>query len=663
MRRDEINLSEPPNNDRPGDRWMCGRTGEPCVRGPIGRGQCSSSEPCRPRRTWHGRRKRWTLVGMLTIVAAMIVIARPATRAAIVKPGELSTPHAQILSSTLDSRRCAACHPHSSAVGDSVANVTQSDRCMDCHHETMNRSTATLAHNLPARVRSDLRLASLRLAGSSDRDTTWRDWMPSVAVDQENVQCNACHREHRGAVASLTAMTNDQCQTCHSDRFGSFADSHPTWDQWPYGRGGVIAFDHASHATKHFPKTILEGQPTSFECGVCHARQANGELTRTTSYETACQTCHDGALRIEAAEGVELLTLPSVAKRCADAIGAWPEGATGFYDGRIAGLADLLIRVDADANAAMRSLPNQDFAKIDDQHDQSEQAARIVAREHRQLLETIGNEGQSAMVERFAKSGISPSIAARMIRSLPPQLIEEACRRWFADEDNLAETTSTNAPKIRPAAFKMPARGDDDLLGESSDDDLLGDPLDSDPLDLDSQETKSTVQQPSRFDADAMLPAGGWFRDDRTFAIRYRGEGHDDPVLKAAIELAGELTPGDPARTRLLETKSLAACIACHPAAIAATRTSDERWRSYPLVGRPREFTKFAHSPHLNIAGLSDCRHCHTIAAGSVVSVSANQHGHEFAAVGIEACAGCHQSSAAGDACVKCHRYHVETSP
>ena len=36
MRRDELELPAPPPNDRPGDRWMCGRSGEAtaCSQGP-----------------------------------------------------------------------------------------------------------------------------------------------------------------------------------------------------------------------------------------------------------------------------------------------------------------------------------------------------------------------------------------------------------------------------------------------------------------------------------------------------------------------------------------------------------------------------------------------------------------------------------------------------
>ena len=96
----------------------------------------------------------------------------------------------------------------------------------------------------------------------------------------------------------------------------------------------------------------------------------------------------------------------------------------------------------------------------------------------------------------------------------------------------------------------------DDLLDDSLDDtlddsnDLLDhvDPL-ADPL---ASPRGEQPKRQNRFDSHEMLPAGGWYRDDLTLSIRYRGGGHADPVLKSAIEMISQLSSADPTRGRLL---------------------------------------------------------------------------------------------------------------
>ncbi len=596
--------------------------------------------------------KQFAMAAMLLLIAALGFVIWPATRSDIIKPGELSTPHAQILAGTLDSDRCAACH--NGMVTPASHHVTQSDRCLDCHHNTMPRETAMLAHNLPADVRRDIRLASNEKVSGA---TTWYDsplnrfkpsqwktsrWKPGPGVDVDNVACSACHREHRGKGGDLVSMSNDQCQTCHNQRFDDFATSHPSWDGWPYGRGGSIAFDHASHLNKHYPSTPIDGQTMTFDCNACHVRDAAGELSRSASYEATCMACHDAALRIESAAGLELVTLPSLSRSAAERIEGWPEAAIGFFDGRIAGLADLLLRTDEDVSVAMRKLPRRDFALVEQQNAADVDAAVRVAAGHRELLELIGGRGQSAIADRIAKSDLSAGPLNVFLSSLSPQLIDQARRKWFSGGVAMQATTSK-------AVLEDDLLGDDLLAG-----DLLGSGdhlLSEDPLAMEI-ESPSDMVVDKRFDADAMIPAGGWYRDDVTMSIRYRGGGHDDVVVKAVVELLAQLPPDDPARDRLMESKAIAACIDCHPGTLDANG-----WRSDPLVGAGG-FTKFSHGPHLNIAGMSDCRHCHQVADVSP-TVSLTSH-PEFHPMTVATCGSCHQAEAAGDACVKCHRYHVQ---
>lgn len=673
MRREDFTLPDPPAIDRPGDRWECGVGGSsPCSRGPDANGRCPLSDSCHPRRTWHGRRKQLSLLTSLAVVLLVFVVAYSKREAEVFKPGDLATPHAQILAGTLASERCAACHGEAAesplqwmwSSDSDHPPLTQSDRCLDCHHRTMDRSTAMFAHNLPRQTREAIRLASTKdVHAAQEEHSSWNQWLPGPAVDQDNVACGACHREHHGATGDLLNVSDSQCQTCHSRRFGSFATSHPNWGRWPYGRGGDISFDHASHAGKHYPATIHDGAAAKFQCSDCHPRGSDGELMRSTSFEHACAGCHEAPLALETIAGVELLSLPSLETESAERIPEWPSAATGFYDGKVAPLADLLIRGDESVAAALREIPQQDFSRIAIEDHPSVQAAETIAVAHERLLKEIATGGQSVLVDRTLRMGVKRDTVLSLVRTISPQLVQEASKRWFrSDEssDNVSSDSSLPTPGVDPSKSDR-LDGDlldgDDLLGESllGSDPLAGDPL-AEPLRLDADEIGGDLS-PS-FDVDQMLPAGGWYVDDERLSIRYRGSGHDDPVLKSVVEMISQLPPADRSRQALLQTPAVAACVECHPGAVSVRPT----WVSRPLVGRRDQLTKYSHRSHLNVAQLSDCRHCHRIESANATNVrlvGAAKMMREFAPLSKQACVACHVPKAAGDNCTTCHRYHV----
>ena len=806
MRREELALSDPPSNDRPSDRWMCGRSGKPCSRGPISRAmgmssKCPLAEPCHPIITWNGRRKQIIVLAITAVILLLGgIISQHQWKAAVFKPGKLASPHAQILAGTLTSDRCASCHPQAATSqdqdrwfsGDIAAHdgVTQADRCLDCHHQTMVRSKALLAHNLTQSARMEIKLASQK--GSDD---SWHDLLPSPAIDQENVQCSVCHQEHRGADADLLAISDAQCQTCHSDRFGDFATSHPDWQRWPYGRGPQIAFNHSTHANKHFPATVQGSKVAQFRCADCHQRRENNELTRSTTFERACKSCHNAPLQLETAEGFELLALPTLPESSAEKLGLWPESVTGFYDGKVAPITALLLRGDNDFADAYRFIPEGDISRIDDTKPEVVKAVETIARAHRGLMHDVGIQGQHIILKRAESLGISRNTMLGFVRSLSPQLVSDTNRQWFSkspedlaktatgrsmlllsdsdeinrrisqqglfflaahplwidygnlrlppvDQPRPASRATTHGPsrteeklelstqkkaefkrlgkfpegnfgsqgnQLRPEAKSEgddllgaddllsnhdplledsnelideedallandPLRDDEDallddgLLGDGGhlvDDTLLdgGDLLDSDPLSADPLHSSiGDNQKPKRFEASEMLPAGGWYRDDLRMAIRYRGGGHADQVLRSAIDMISQLPVSDSTRKNLLKNRAIASCVACHPGAITTTGG----WQSKPLIGRRREFTKFTHGPHLNVAQLADCSHCHRVSPDSKNETSINLASgslvdpHDFLPMTRQDCAACHTAKSAGDSCVTCHRYHID---
>ena len=118
--RDNKSVELSPNNDCPGDRWMCGRRGgqQPCLRGPSDRGVCPMEPACQVRRSWYGRRRRAMLIATLILLGILRFMMSSPHQLAIIKPGNLSKPHAQILAGTITSQRCAACQTRIPTAGN-----------------------------------------------------------------------------------------------------------------------------------------------------------------------------------------------------------------------------------------------------------------------------------------------------------------------------------------------------------------------------------------------------------------------------------------------------------------------------------------------------------------------------------------------------------------
>lgn len=619
MRSHDQPLPQPPRDDRPENTWMCGGCNleAKCQTGPTPRGACAAPDmKCRPVRTWVGKRRLarnaiWAFaVGLLCMA-----LSGPWQRE-FIAPGPLATPHAQLLQGVLHQDRCAACHPAAkqgianwfSSAGDGHQNVTQSQLCIDCHHATIPRSRAELAHNLTT---AELRLVS-QDNGVGKR--TWHDALPRPGFDADAIACSVCHREHQGATASLSHLTNTQCQTCHQDRFASFVQGHPDWVDWPYGRGGTIAFNHASHELQHFNK---EGR--AFTCQQCHSVTAHGEITRTEGYETACASCHDKSLKLQVAEGFDLLALPVLDWQAVREQGGvqatWPEDADGVEPFRLAPLTRLLLIKQPEVSEALDLLvPGGDVAWNRQPSAASIAATAHVATELRSLFQSLAQDPVATLTQRI-ESPVSPEL----VQQLPPQLVAGAFERWFIEANG----------KV------VEGNGDAEQTITSS------------------------------------LPESGWYRDDNRMAIRYRANSHADPGFQRLIEFAHAPQLDEQVRQELLEIPGAAACIECHS-------VSEEKgiwaWRALPFVGRRDNFTRFSHAPHRNIQALADCRYCHQVgksrSGDNVITRLASTRevaGHQeavdvfddFLPMTKSQCSECHTPQAAGDSCVKCHRYHV----
>ncbi|WP_417732073.1 hypothetical protein [Rosistilla oblonga] len=765
MRQSDQPLPQPPRDDRPGDNWVCGWSdaGTPCQHGPSGKGDCPALSacrptangdswscnrpaclggkcdsgpneegvcglkptPCTPKRSWKAKRRVATSLCFLTAVSMILISLGGRWRTEAFAPGGLIQPHAQILGGALKSDRCASCHPAAKgslsswffSAGDAHENVTQTQLCMDCHHNTIDRSLARNAHNLST---EQLQLVSL---SQTEHKSSWHAMLPGAAVANDDIACATCHREHHGSHQNLSALTSEQCQTCHKNQFSSFTHGHPQWTDWPYGRGGKIAFNHASHAGKHFAQ-----ENETFDCNRCHQPTADQELGRTASFEVACASCHDKSLEVGIAEGFAIVQFPMLdteaMTRGGHPAGSWPADATGIFDGKIPPVVRLLLRSDPEVATALDRLPaNGDLSRLDSNAANDLADAKSIAAGVRRLMNEMAYTGYDAIAKRLSlATGLDEQTTGQLAAKLSPQLIEAACKNWLPEDspmvvipptlramqirlvadweivpenplriqlaiprpeqpvEQIAQIPSvpeTEAPEAMLQPAEPPTLEVPSLSGPASDPltdpiavpfndplaDTLNDPL-SDPL-AGAAPAKPAPARPKRFDASKRLPAGGWYCDSLRLAVRYRPSGHADQMLVALVGLANSAKSMHPSDYEaIMSMQTVKACTSCHQTARANSLAS---WRAAPEQGPSKTFTRFSHRPHMNLPMLMDCKYCHQVAGkpdeNTVQNVSTGEPhpGHDFDPLTLDACAKCHTAQAAGDQCTKCHLYHVDS--
>lgn len=632
MRNDDLALPDPPNTDRPAERFKCGRLGEPgaCTHGPSGKGTCpfrsteSPDQACRPTRTWVGKRRLLATASVAILVAVLIGVGVLSDPTWWAKPGELSSAHAQLLAnlasqgeSGMQNQSCSTCHSTSSL--DSVGNVLTkpsshgstdlTNKCVDCHHATTPPAVARMAHNLSPIDRAEIRSGSVSTSNGLSLVA-----LLGSSVDQESISCSVCHREHQGSLADLTAMADSQCQSCHAVQFDSFAGNHPEFAMYPSPKRSAVAFDHSSHYQKHFPEstaTLSSGELSKLhDCKSCHGIDATGDTVLRVDYDT-CAKCHDESIQVATAS-VNWFALPTVPEEvfASDQRAAWPDAATGWFDGRLSPLMQLMLRSDGVTDNQLQRLRGGDLSGLDGENIDDLKLGRDVAARMAAVLRDVASEGQVAIQRRLTTAGISDDVIGRLLSELSPQLIDSATGTWFS----------------------------------------------------------SSSESPKRFDSAGKLVMGGWYRDDLTMSLSYRGRGHQDDVIRGLVELCASLPRDDVIAKQLRESVEVKSCTQCHMNAShivgawhTGTRTANE-----DSLAPSRGLTKFHHGPHLTSKQGGGCIDCHRLETtsdlqvqlASVASDRDRQTSHGFANIHKADCVSCHNPSAASDSCVTCHDYH-----
>jgi len=603
-----------------GDRWRCNRSalrGGVCEEGPTPDGECCHLYQCTPLRSLRSWRARFVVGCALAMLGALCIALSANWRNKILSPGPLAVQHAQLLERNGETVGCAGCHAAGDqslgewlwhVADDRLAEPSQTELCMECHAKQIPRAWATAAHNVdPARL--------LPTEGSDDFAA------PRRVDPHQALACATCHREHHGAEHDLTWMNDRACQACHREQIDSFTTDHPEFVDWPVKRRTRIAFDHAAHEAKHFPK-----EKQTFDCATCHQQGPEGDFQQTLGYNAACANCHDRDIGASWEAGVALFALPMLDVQALDEaghrVGPWPEQASDEFDGALPPITKLLLASDPLGAKSLAKLGvNFDFFDIDVEDAEQMQAAADAVEATKSLYRGVLENGHTEVrrrVEVLLGREISTEELAPLVAHLPPEIL---------------------------SGF-LKGRGETVSEGDA----------------------RSAARQ--------RVEGGGWFRDDLTLSIRYRATGHADRWATAWIEVLAEASSGPhaaiarPLLKKIMKPTAAGLCGQCHSVDSVADGEVEVHWLAKRADEVRSEWTRFSHRPHLvqspvSPAAGADCRACHAIDAEAQVMASylkdlPNDFQSGFTPMTRQDCAECHTPQAAGDSCLQCHKYHVE---
>ncbi len=116
-----------------------------------------------------------------------------------------------------------------------------------------------------------------------------RDAIPKADPAREQ-PCAACHPEHRGREAAITAVLDARCLGCHA--FGSFNEGHP---EFQFARQRLPDDPHLSFAHGPHVKRVQEAgrlADAQLACLTCHEPDGQGAGFGPIQFDRHCDACH-----------------------------------------------------------------------------------------------------------------------------------------------------------------------------------------------------------------------------------------------------------------------------------------------------------------------------------------------------------------------------------
>ena len=459
------------------DRWLCNRPthrGGTCETGPDPTGRCCHENTgCVPQRSLRSKRKIFVVCTVALITGVLLLGIWKPNRNEFLAPGGLSSHHAQIWSGPNAEDRCIACHSAgaldpigwfaSVLGGGSHMHQPQYQKCLSCHENVIAPDKALLVHNLPAEKLAEIKA---RIQSSNPQESNSLTKLPTNSIfaspvkHSGQVTCATCHREHHGNDHDLAAMTDQQCQSCHSGQFHSFESDHPEFRSYALSTDPGIHFDHYVHQVKYFSEA-----KRSFDCQSCHQSDADGNVMRTTNFDSACAECHVPSIEASLTQGLPVFRLPSLdvewLKKQGLDIGQWPDTASGSFDGTLPPAMKVLLAGDPRAVQAMKTLgPEFDLFDVDIKNQDQLLAVSQLAIAIKALLLDLSRQGQSGLktrLEKIAGNKTSTLQLKSMFSGLSAETFSAAQEKWFPNLQTEEQRLLSPEPLFRKQDVAAPA--------------------------------------------------------------------------------------------------------------------------------------------------------------------------------------------------------------
>ena len=371
---------------------------------------------------------------------ALIFFANSGT--GFLMPGPLSSAHASL-------EQCSTCH---SGVGNEKLSWihgvmgpragADDKACLTCHilggnagnpHGTsktvLERSTARLQN--VAATTGTLQFANIR-----------KFLFPATSVMADRVACATCHEEHKGGLkGSLTEIANEQCQACHTVQFDSFDGNHPTFESYPFKRRTRVAYNHASHFSKHFPEVLSKNDPSKripTTCSNCHSNGDNRDHMSLTSFDQTCASCHFDQIvskeRATGPKGIAFLSLPGLDLETIRSkninIGEWPP----LSEAELTPFMKVLLSRTPRGREIVEIAANLDLLDLSSASDAEVQAVAELALRIKDFFYTLVTAKASDVMASFADVAgppLTPTQLSDLSANLPRDVIINAQEEWL----------------------------------------------------------------------------------------------------------------------------------------------------------------------------------------------------------------------------------------
>ena len=608
-------------------RWECRRpawAGGACEEGPKPDGSCSCTHPpCAPRPTLRRQRGKWALLAVAAIFSLAIALMGFGGKANLpssIDPGSLSGTHAQFTAA----EGCSSCHEgHSTSLtGWSRALFNRnsiSESCVSCH--TFGEKSSVENTN----AKNSLVFAA-------------HNWKFPNRPNAPAANCQGCHTEHRGELASITPLTDGQCANCHTQKFDNFSNNHPEFSKnFPNQAPRTIKFNHDKHLDDYFTDARYSELAPQQGCVSCHNKQENGRLL-PGSFETACSSCHEQTIR---SQGFTVIALPELSD---PTLTSAASETCGFSPAELEPAKTLISTLSesiTSLNSLTEAFENNNASEI-------EKAISSISETAETLVDTKAELDEAVDREEAVSLEYLPPVLSYLLNQ--PADDPEA---YSDDVASLLNELVQNGYDPLFALLEDKGGAPENLLAGLTDELVM-----RVVCAWTANQEYESVRSPE--------PGKGWQAD--AYQISYMPNGHADKVIQSWIDFSLEDNVredelGDQLTSLMVNSSDgPGRCFKCHTAPSAELKMQKVTWKIPSTDLRP--FTEFNHTPHLNVLNVGEsCASCHKARSAISSASDANQsdpNPRQFEPIKKAVCSECHTQGGVQQTCITCHQYHSE---